>query len=315
MGAVASKLNPVRSRHASLAQEVQRLRLACVLLMCSAWLIAARAAADDCSNLPKRDCPTAVSAESSRGLALGTGMRAAAVSTSALAYSPAALSLGNLYHIEGNVDYMSGLRTTALGGAVVDSSTSKLGAGVGLRGFLSGNNGYGGLDGRLGIGLALSDAMSLGLGARYISLTQNGAKLARGFTMDTSLRITPVSGLQIDVGALNFIDINSPFVPVTLTAGAALAVMPSLSVGADLLTDMSSFAHPEFITGGGVEYLAGDSVPLRIGYSVDIARGVHAIGAGVGYTDQRVGLDLGLKQEIKGGHDTRIMGAIRYYVN
>ncbi len=290
-------------------------RVACALLGCVALLWAAPAAALDCKGISKRDCPQAVAAETPRGLSLGTGVRASSISTSALAYSPAALALGNLYHIEGNVDYMTAVKTAALGGAVVDSSTSKLGAGIGLRGFLSGTNGYGGLDGRLGLAFPLSDAFAVGLAGRYISLTQAGTKLARGFTMDASLRIAPVSGLQIDIGALNFIDISSPYVPVTVTSGVAVALMPSLSVGADVLMDLSSFSTVQLTAGGGLEFLAGESVPLRIGYSADLARGVHALGVGVGYTDQRVGLDLGLKQELSRGHDTRIMGAIRYYVN
>jgi hypothetical protein len=78
---------------------------------------------------------------------------------------------------------------------------------------------------------------------------------------------------------------------------------------------MTTFSNPQLLLGGGVEYLAAGSVPLRIGYSADIARGWQFIGAGIGYTDQRIGLDLGVRQEVKGGHDTRVMGAVRYYVN
>lgn len=296
-----------------------RLRSCASVALLAFVLVVSRARADDCTSVAKHDCPKAVAAESARGVALGTGMRASAVSTSALAYSPAALSLGNLYHIEGNVDYLTGMRavgpTTALGAAVVDSSTSKLGAGIGLRGFLSGAHGLGGIDGRLGLGLALSDAFSLGVGGRFISLSQGDQKLVRGFTMDASLRAMPVSGLQIDVGALNFIDVGSPYVPVILAAGVAVALMPSLSIGADVLTDMTSFSKPQPILGGGVEYLAGESVPLRLGYSADVARAVHTLSGGVGYTDQRVGLDVSLRQEIKGGHATRVMAAVRYYVN
>jgi hypothetical protein len=308
----ASRLKLWTTRNAATLRALRRGRLACGLLACCA-LSASSARAAECE--VGKYCPQAMAAESARGLALGTGMRASAISTSALAYSPGALSLGNLYHIEGNVDYLSAIKTAALGGAVVDSSTSKVGAGVGLRGFLSGHDGYGGLDGRVGIAVSLTEAIALGVGARYISLTQFDHKLARGFTMDASLRVMPVSGVQIDLGALNFIDVHSPFVPVTLTGAVAVAIVPSLSVGADLLTDMSTYSKPEVITGGGLEYLIGNSVPLRAGYSADIARSVHAVGFGVGYTDQRVGLDLGFKQEIKGGHGTRVMGAVRYYVN
>jgi hypothetical protein len=289
--------------------------LLCASLLASAWLAATRASAEDCKGVSKHLCPQPVAAESARGLALGTGLRASALSTSALAYSPAALALGNLYHIEGNVDYLAQLKTAALGAAVVDSSTSKLGAGIGLRGFLSGKDGYGGIDGRLGVAFPLSEAFAIGVGARYISLSQAGAKAARGFTMDASLRLTPIGPLQIDIGALNFIDVNSPYVPVTLTSAVAVSVLPSLSLGADVLADMSSFSSPQFTVGGGGEFLAGESIPLRAGYAVDIARGIHLLGAGIGYTDQRVGLDLSLRQQIHGGHETRIMAAVRYYVN
>jgi hypothetical protein len=156
---------------------------------------------------------------------------------------------------------------------------------------------------------------AIGVAGRYLSLTQQGGRLARGFTMDASLRIAPISALQIDIGALNFIDRNSPYVPVTLTTSVALALMPQLSVGVDALTDMSSFANPQLTLGGGVELLAGESVPVRVGYTADLARGLHLLGAGIGYTDQRVGLDLSLQQMLNGGHDTRVMGAVRYYVN
>jgi hypothetical protein len=233
-------------------------------------------------------------------------------------YSPAALALGNLYHIEGNVDYLSDLHAVALGAAVVDSSTSKIGAGIGLRGFLSGDNRVGGLDGRLGIALSLSDAFSIGVSGRYISLSANSDPYqidVQGFTMDASLRVMPLEGLQFDLGVLNFIPMDSPFVPLTMAGGVAFAIMPALSIGADVLADMSTFDKAQLLLGGGIEYLGGSSVPIRLGYSVDLARETQFLGAGIGYTDQRIGLDLGLRQQVKGGHDTRVMGAVRYHVN
>jgi hypothetical protein len=302
--------------------------LALVVLALFAVFAPSRAVRAQACRVAPESCPKAAAAETPRGLALGTGLRASSVSTSALAYSPAALALGNLYHIEGNVDYLAALNTVALGAAAVDSSTSKIGAGIALRGFLSGDDGnstsaghdYNGLDGRVGIALSLSDAFSLGVGGRYISLSTeddrgSDAKLAQGFTMDASLRIIPVSGLQIDLAALNIIDLDSPFVPVTLSASVAIAAAQSLSLGMDVLADMTTFDGPYLTLGGGVEYLGGNSVPIRAGYSYDFAREIHSLGVGIGYTDQRIGLDLGLRQELAGGSDTRVMAAIRYYVN
>ena len=305
------------------------------LAVIGALALPLRGAAQNCRALSdKSDCPEPAAFETPRGLALGTGVRAAAISTSALAYSPAALALGSLYHIEANLDYMAALDTVALGASAVDSSTSKVGAGIGLRGFLSGDDGFGnetgydydGLDGRVGVALALSEAFALGLGARYIDLSteedddgdgveDSDLELVQGFTMDASLRIVPADGLQIDIAALNFIDRDSPFVPVMLTGSFAFAVASVLSLGFDVLADMSSFDDPAVTVGGGIEYLGGNAIPIRAGYSFDTTREVHALGAGIGYTDQRIGLDIGLRQELAGGDDTRVMAAIRYYVN
>ena len=92
---------------------------------------------------------------------------------------------------------------------------------------------------------------------RYISVDANSDPYqihVQGFTMDASLRVMPIEGLQFDIGALNFIDMNSPFVPLTLAGGVAFAIMPALSIGADVLADMTTFDKPQLLIGGGVEY-------------------------------------------------------------
>ena len=325
MSVIASTVQCARIIEPYPLQRVRRSFLACglqaavavALQLVVSFYAVPRALADQCNDIAdKAACPQAMAAETPRGLALGTGVRASAISTSALVYSPAALALGNLYHIEGNLDYMSDLRAVALGAAVVDSSTSRVGAGIGLRGFLSGENRVGGIDARLGLALALSESFSVGLSGRYINIESSEPPIdVNAFTMDASLRVIPTEGLQFDIGALNFIDVNDPYVPIVLRAGVAVGLGQSFSIGADVLADMSSYAKAQLLLGGGAEYLAAGSVPLRLGYSADLARDIHFITAGIGYTDQRFGLDVGLKQQLAGGHDTRVMGAVRYYVN
>lgn len=314
------------------ASKFERCAGAWVVLICATYCSVAHAQMDppvptptpvpmaliDCRMAAKADCPAPMAVETARGLALGTGMRAAAISTSALAYSPAGLALGNLYHIEANLDYLGGLDTVALGGAVTDSSTSKLTAGISLRGFLAGSDGVDGLDGRLGLALAVTDAISIGLTGRYLDLEQHadpGLSLVQGFTMDASLRVMPTEGLQLDLAVLNFIDRDSPLVPFTIAGGLAFSIGSLATFGADLLADMSTFSNPQVTLGGGLEFVAADVVPLRAGYAVDLARRTHYVTAGVGYSDQRIGLDFGLRQEVHPDSDTRVMGAIRYYVH
>jgi hypothetical protein len=269
-------------------------------------------------------------AETARGLGLGTGSRASASSTSALAYNPGALVVGRLYHIEAAVDYMPEFRTVALGAAVVDSSTSKVGAGIALRGFVSSKEGLDGIDGHLTIGFPFSDAISVGIGGRYLSLSQdtevpdpNNAgqtltdsnKLAQGFTMDAGLRVQAADFLHLELATFNFVDLDSAYVPILVDASAAIAIGQLGTVGADFLTDVTTFGKPTYTVGGGAEFSAGGSVPVRGGYAVDLERKLQWMSAGIGFADRTVGFDISLRQGVSGGHETRVLGAVRYNVH
>lgn len=306
------------------ARRIARIAGGVCLAVCAIVIHASSVCAQAPCN--SADCDEAAATESARGIGLGTGLRATSVSTSALAYSPAGLALGRLYHIEGNVDYIPDANGVALGAGVVDSSTSALGAGIGIRGFLSGANGWGGIDGRLGLAFPFSEAFAVGLAGRYITVSRDlgggdSESLAKGFTMDASFRVRPAEAFQIDLGAYNFIPQDSALVPVQLGTALGLGLGDSFTVGADFLIDTSTFEKPQFLTGAGLEFLAGGAVPLRIGYRFDTGRKSHAVTGGIGYTSQYVGLDLSLRQQVASGDsrdetlDTRVMGAMRYYVH
>lgn len=256
---------------------------------------------------------------------MGTGARASAASTSALAYNPAALALGRLYHIEGFSEYSPSARRWELGASIVDSMTQKLAAGLALRALLGdGEEGYSGFDGRLGLGFPLSDAFALGVAGRYVSITRDGQTpegedwdqdLAKGFTMDASLTIQPTQGLRMVAFGLNLIDLESELAPLTLGGGAAFSVENVFTIGADVLVDMTTYEQAQWALGGGAEFLAGGQVPLRAGYEYDRGRRVHTVTGGVGYVTQKVGVDLSLAQEVSGADETRLLAAIRYFVH
>lgn len=276
------------------------------------------------AKLSEETCPRPLNLESARGLALGTGARASSLSTSALAYNPAGLVVGRLYHVEGLVDYMADMKTVALGGAIVDSSTSRLAAGISFRGFLSGQTGIGGFDGRVGLGFPLSQAISLGLSGRYINAKREGegvevlpeaVRAVKGFTLDAALRVAPIPTLMLYGAGYNLIGLDSVYAPLTFGGGAALALADLAVLGADVLVDVSSYDSAAVTLGGGVEFFAAQVVPIRAGYSYDIKREQHTLALGVGYTDRSVGLDLSLRQDLGGQGDTRIMGAFRFFVH
>jgi hypothetical protein len=298
---------------------------------------AARARANAPCDTIAKACPRALQSETARGLALGTGVRASAISTSALAYNPAALVAGRAYHVEGLVDYMADLQTVALGGAVVDSSTSRLAAGLSLRGFVSGENGMGGIDGRLGIAFPLSDAISLGLSGRYLNVSQSvllidGSKpslsLVKGFTMDASIRIAPTPAVQLEVGSYNLIRLSGQlgaapgapslagaYAPLVIGGGASAVLGDMVVIGADVLVDLTSYSTAATTVGGGAEVLLANVLPLRAGYSYDVKRTQNTLSLGVGYADRSVGFDLTWKQDLGGLGDTRVAAAFRFFVH
>ena len=307
------------------AQRTQRVPPFLNVLACASVLALASSAsaAPPCAEIDPAECGLQLHSDTARGIALGTGLRASAVSTSALAYNPAALVLGKLYHIEGSVDYMSSYSGVALGAGIVDSSTSRVGAGIAFRGFVSGDEGISGIDGRAGLAFPFADAVSIGIGGRYLSLDYDALdedgeaienEIVEGFTMDASVRIQPAPVVSLALVAANFINLDSAAAPVLLGGGAAFAIADVASVGADLLFDVSTFDSAALIFGAGVEFLVAQIAPIRLGYSFDAERELHTLSGGAGYTDRSVGFDLSIQQQLSLEKDTRVIGAFRYYV-
>jgi hypothetical protein len=261
--------------------------------------------------------------DTARGVAMGTGSRASAAGTSALAYNAANLALARLYHVESGLAYDPRAGRFGLVAAIVDSTTSAVAAGLSFRGIVGGDEaGFSGYDGRLALGFALSEAVSLGVTGRYLSVDRVGQhpegtsrRLARGFTLDASLRITPLPGLHLAALATNVLDLESPIAPLQVGGAASYTFGGALTVAADVLVDLSRGVGGAPLTvGGGVEWLTGGHVPLRVGYAWDELRRLHMITGGLGYVDQKVGLDVSLRQDVSGGRDTQLFASFRYFV-
>ncbi len=262
--------------------------------------------------------------ETSRGLALGTGGRAGAMGTSAVAYNPANLGLARLYHVETFASYIPGQGAWTLGGAVADSVSNKVAAGMSFRGvYGDGNRNYRGYDGRLALGMALSDAIALGMSGRFVRLRSRqrndaGERVGssvKAFTLDAALRVTPVEGLHIAALGYNLLKTGSPLAPTLLGGSASYTLNGMFTVAADVLVDLTTFDQAELLVGGGVEFLAGGQVPIRAGYRRDQGRDIHQLTLGLGYVDQRVGVDLGLRQNIASEtKETALVLSFRYHV-
>ncbi len=261
--------------------------------------------------------------ETTRGLALGAGARASAVSSSALAYNPAAMALAPLYHVESQVQFSPAYGRWAFGGNVVDSMTNKLAAGMSFIGTMGGDgSGYSGMDGRVGLAFPIIDSLAIGVSGRYLSYGREGdapagvdqdAPVGQGFTMDGSIALS-LDIVRIAAIAQNFIDIGSLLAPFRAGGSVALLIGDYFTISADALADLTSFVNPEALVGGGLEFLAGGIVPLRVGYRYDSGRAVHSITGGLGYVDQKFGVEMAIRQDVGNTDNTELMLSLRYFV-
>ncbi len=263
--------------------------------------------------------------ETARGIGMGGGARASAVGTSAMAYNAANLSLAPVYHIETIVGYVPGQRTWMYGGSVADAVSSKMAMGLSFYGF-NGNEDrdYSGYDARASLGMSLTERIGVGLSGRFIKLTSNqedaeGNRVGtsiRAFTLDASIRLTIIEGLHVAALGYNLIRTHSPIAPLLVGGSVAYSYQQVFTLGIDAMADLTTFDDPEVLFGVGAEYLAGGSVPIRVGYRRDFGREMHQLTAALGYIDTKFGIDLGLRQDIGSTpRDTQLLLSIRYHVH
>jgi opacity protein-like surface antigen len=263
------------------------------------------------SSIPRED-----SFESARSLALGLGNRATTSSTAALAGNVANMAMIPVYDLETAFSNVAGERTFGTGGAVVDSRTAKVAAGVMTRGVF-GNRArdYSGFDVKLGLAMALGERLSAGIAGRYVKLDANESSASgqpigphvKGFTMDAAVRLTLTEGLHLAVLGENLIDRHSALVPQRVGGGVGYSWKRMLDVGFDLLADLSTFESAAVLLGTGVELVLAEKFPLRVGYRGDLGREIHALTAGLAYRDQKVSVAFSMRQEFGAFSETILL--------
>lgn len=240
------------------------------------------------------------------------------------------MPLGRLYHMEAFADYSPNTDMLGLGAAVVDSLTSSLAAGISARAlWAQGNNAADGFDIRIGAGLPLSDAITVGLSGRYLSIDapealrgadnvegDGGDPSTAGITVDAAIGIHPAEGVHLSLLGYNLINRHSAYAPVMAGGSVGFNLGESFTLGGDFLVDFTTFQDRRtFIAGGGMEYLHDSTIPMRLGYMFDSGRDLHYVSAGVGYNDQKMGFEVGLQQGVAGTNDTRVLASLRYFVH
>ncbi len=254
-------------------------------------------------------------------------------STTALFVNPANLPLYRVYHLEGLAAFSPEAGRQSYGGAVVDSSTSRLAGGFG--GTWSQMDADGirrqWTDLRLGLAYPLGDRVQLGLTGRYLRVNQGttrgpfGASLASDgtsseplvneFTFDAGAAIAITQQLRLAVSGRNLTAPGHGLMPLGLGGGLGWSNR-SFTIEANSLVDFTTFGSARMRAMGGAELLLADRFPLRAGYRYDAGMKTHAVGLGAGYVDRRFSIEVGGRRDVVADHpSTMISVGLRLFID
>ncbi len=193
--------------------------------------------------------------------------------------------------------------------------------GTSFRGVFSGENRrYSGWDWRSGVGIQAIPQLGLGFAFRWAKLQADrheGQRLGPSFdgiTMDASLTITPIPWLRVSGLGYNLVKTHSVLAPQMAGGSVSLAPGKAFSIGGDMLFDFTTFRQTKLIAGAGLSYIAGEMVPLRLGYRRDQGRDLNQITAGAGFNKGKGGAGVSLRQDIGGRKETYLLIRFRYVV-
>lgn len=238
---------------------------------------------------------------SARSYAMGNAFRAHGYGADALLGNPAALSVFRRYQVEatGAWDIDSNFGAGSL--TIADSQTSELAAGISYQ-LVS----FGGDEARrtahlttTAMALAISSWLHVGMSARHQVIT--GASETNSVTMSAGVIFRPWEYLSVGVSGHNLIGVANVDVPRYMV----VSVSSMISLLTPMVEFKMDFAQPEprYAFSAGVEWIAGEVLPLRVGYSYDGIVEDHFLGFGIGYFVQGSGIDLAYRHAIDGkGH-------------
>jgi hypothetical protein len=266
-----------------------------------------------------------------RAVAMGGAQAAFGTSTNGIYYNPANLPFSRVYHFEGMAAFSPEARRLSAGGAIVDSSTSRLAGGIGGQYITSDPDGLKrrAIDLRLALAFPFSDKVAIGVVGKYLRTEQNVAQgpfgrslisdgtpdsaIMNGFSFDTGLTVAPIPELRIAVVGRNLTNPGTSLQPTNILFGAGYGTQ-SFTIEANGLVDFTTFGTPKVRVMGGGEYFLFDRVPLRLGYRYDNGLNAHSISGGVGYVDARFSVEFGLRREIIADNPATVMGlAARFF--
>jgi opacity protein-like surface antigen len=220
--------------------------------------------------------------------------------------NPAAIAMWKMYRMELHGSWDTTGHDAFGGVSVMDAKTSDLAAGLDYH-ILSLRSGEGRATGHfstLAFALPITPGVLLGTSIHYLRLSEPVRSNASTVNLGLLLRFSEALG--IGFSAHNLIDTQNAELTryYSLHAGYLLGL---LTVAADVRADFESQDRRVLTYSGGVEYILGQALPVRLGYTYDGFQKASQLGVGLGFmTEGGGGIDLGYRHDL-GGEKGRLL--------
>jgi opacity protein-like surface antigen len=278
--------------------------------------------------------------ETPRAAAFGGALRALGNGTSGVFTNPSAIAETRVYHLQALAQMSPDAGRWIFGGAIVDSVTSRLAAGVSVVG---GGADAGGadrslIDARIAIAYPITERLFIGLGGRYARITQNGTlaegglgkddkvsgglvgsdgknrdPLVNDVTFDAAVTVKAADAVFISVVGQNLSYPDNGLLPTTLGGGVGVGT-DDFSVELDGLADFNSYTDTTARIMAGGEYLVADHFPIRLGYRFDQGAAQHALSLGAGYVGTEFSVEAAVRRGLSTDGPTTIFIGLAYHL-
>ena len=323
-------LKPVQTL---LRQFVPRERLLVSALGCVAVLSFVSRARADKSSLRPEVGYNYQEIETPRLTATNGATRALSSSTEALFGNPANMSASRVYHLSALAQIWPESRRQSYGAAAVDSigSSARVAGGLGATYNTQDTDGINRkwTDLRFALSYPFSEQFYLGVGGRYVRLTQNGEgplgasvassglpgqRIVSGFALDAGATFKASNGLALSVVGVNLNNPGNAFQPMSVGGGIGFG-KELFSIESDVVADFTTWDRTTVRAMAGGEFLAGDHFPLRVGYRYDDGAKSHSISGGLGYIDTQFAAEIAVRRVVSGEAATAIVFGFSYHLD
>jgi hypothetical protein len=308
------------------------VRFARVGLVCVAWASCARVAHAE-SNVRPEVGYNYQEIETPRIAATNGATRALSTSTEALFENPANMSIARVYHLSALAQIWPESGRQSYGAAAVDSvgSSARLAGGVGATYNTQDTDGIDRrwTDIRFALSYPLSDQFYVGVGGRYLTLSQNGQgplgtslassglageHVVHGLALDAGATVKAAEGLSLSVVGTNLNNPGNGFEPTGVAGGLGYG-KDLFSIEGDVAFDFTTWNKKTTRAMAGGEVLLGDHFPLRAGYRYDDGAKSHSLSGGVGYVDTTFAAEIAVRRVVSGEPVTAIVFGFTYHLD